>query len=102
MFNVRLADGHLYGTLMFTWLSLVMSMIVSFCVLSFFPWYILDEIWNLTGSVSEGFSTYSNRAIRFESSLIYISPASFFTGLSPTTSAFPLLNWFARRFTSEG
>ena len=29
MFNVRLADDHLYGTWLFTWLSLVMSLMVS-------------------------------------------------------------------------
>ena len=36
MLNVRLAGDHLYGKLLFTWMSLVMSMMVSF-VLSFFP-----------------------------------------------------------------
>ena len=30
MFNVRLASDHQYGKLLFTWLSLVMSLIVSF------------------------------------------------------------------------
>ena len=35
-----------------------MSMMVSF-VLSFFPRDVLDEILNLIGSVSEGFSSYS-------------------------------------------
>ena len=34
-----------------------MSMMVSF-VLSFFPRDVLDEILNLIGSVSEGFSSY--------------------------------------------
>ena len=29
--NVRLAGDHLYGKLLFTWLSLVMSLMVSFC-----------------------------------------------------------------------
>ena len=28
-------------------------------VLSFFPRDVFDEIWDLTGSVSEGFPTYS-------------------------------------------
>ena len=42
----------MYGKLQFTWLSLVMSMIVYFCV-------VLDEILNLIESVSEGFPTYS-------------------------------------------
>ena len=58
MFNVRLAGGHLYGKQLFTWLSLVVSMMASF-VLSFFPLDVLDEIWDLVESVSEGFLTYS-------------------------------------------
>ena len=51
MFNVRLACDHLYGKWMFTWLSLVMSLMVSYFVLSFFPRDLLDEIWDLTESV---------------------------------------------------
>ena len=58
MFNVRLAGGHLYGKQLFTWLSLVVSFMTSF-VLSFFPLDVLDGIWDLTESVSEGFLTYS-------------------------------------------
>ena len=58
MFNVRLAGGHLYGTQLFTWLSLVVSFMASF-VLSFFPLDVLDGIWDLIESVSEGFLTYS-------------------------------------------
>ena len=58
MFNVRLAGGHLYGKPLFTWLSLVVSLMASF-VLSFFPLDVLDEIWDLIESVSEGFLTYS-------------------------------------------
>ena len=58
MFNVRLAGGHLYGKQLFTWLSLVVSFMASF-VLSFFPLDVLDGIWGLTESVSEGFLTYS-------------------------------------------
>ena len=58
MFNVRLAGGHLYGKQLFTWLSLVVSLIASF-VLSFFPLDVLDEICDLIESVSEGFLTYS-------------------------------------------
>ena len=58
MFNVRLAGGHLYGKQLFTWLSLVVSLIASFA-LSFFPLDVLDEIWDLNESVSEGFLTYS-------------------------------------------
>ena len=49
---------HLFGKLLFTWLSLVMSMMVSF-VLSFFPRDVLDEILNLIESVSEDFPSYS-------------------------------------------
>ena len=58
MFNVRLAGGHLYGKQLFTWLSLAVSLMASF-VLSFFPLDVLDEIWDLIESVSEGFLTYS-------------------------------------------
>ena len=58
MFNVGLAGGHLCGRRLFTWLSLVMSLMASF-VLSFFPLDVLDGIWDLIGSVSEGFLTYS-------------------------------------------
>ena len=58
MFNVRQAGGHLYGKQLFTWLSLVVSLMASF-VLSFFPLDVLDEIWDLIESVSEGFLTYS-------------------------------------------
>ena len=58
MFYVRLAGGHLYGKQLFTWLSLVVSLMASF-VLSFFPLDVLDEIWDLIESVSGGFLTYS-------------------------------------------
>ena len=58
MFNIRLAGGHLYGKQLFTWMSLVVSLMASF-VLSFFPLDVLDEIWDLIESVSEGFLTYS-------------------------------------------
>ena len=57
MFNVRLAGGHLYGKQLFTWLSLVVSFMASF-MLSFFPLDVLDGIWDLIESVSEGFLTY--------------------------------------------
>ena len=63
MFNVRLAGGHLYGK-QFTWLSLAVSLMESF-VLSFFPLDVLDEIRDLTESVSEGFLTYSSLWNRF-------------------------------------
>ena len=58
MFNVRLAGGHLYGKQLFTWLSLVVSFMACF-VLSFFPLDVLDGIWDLIESVSEGFLTDS-------------------------------------------
>ena len=54
MLNVRLAGDHLYGKLLFTWLSLVMSMCCPF-----FPRDVLDKILNFNESVSEGFPTYS-------------------------------------------
>ena len=54
MFNVRLAGGHLYGKQLFTWLSLVVSLMASF-VLSFFPLDVLDEIWDLIESVLRDF-----------------------------------------------
>ena len=61
MFNVRLAGGHLETVAtwkqLFTWLSLMVSLVASF-VLSFFPLDVLDEIWDLIESVSEGFLTY--------------------------------------------
>ena len=46
MFNVSLADDYLYGNWPFTWLSLVMSLTMSYLVLSFFPRDALDEIWD--------------------------------------------------------
>ena len=58
MLIVRLAGDHLYGKKLFTWLSLVMSLMTSFWAV-FFPLDVLDEIWDLIGSVSEGFPTYS-------------------------------------------
>ena len=59
MFNVRLAGGHLYGKQLFSWLSLVVSLMASF-VLFFFPLDVLDEIWDLTESINEGFLIYSH------------------------------------------
>ena len=58
MISVGLAGGHLCGKQLFTWLSLVVSFMASF-VLSFFPLDVLDGIWDLIESVSEGFLTYS-------------------------------------------
>ena len=58
MLNVRLASGHLYGKQLFTWLSMVVSLLASF-VLSYFPIDVFVEIWDVTESVSEEFLTYS-------------------------------------------
>ena len=58
MLNVRLAGGHLYEKQLFIWLSLVVSLMASFCAV-LFPPYVLNEIWDLIESVSEGFLTYS-------------------------------------------
>ena len=44
MLNVRLAGGHMYGKHLFTWLSLVVPLMASLFVLSFFPLDVLDEI----------------------------------------------------------
>ena len=55
MLSVRLAGDHLYRKLLFTWLSLVMFILFIFFLLSFFPRDVLDEIWDLIESVSEGF-----------------------------------------------
>ena len=43
----------------FTLLSLVGSLMASFCVMSFFPLDVLGEIWDAIESGSEGFLTYS-------------------------------------------
>ena len=58
MLNVRLAGDPLYGKKLFTWLSLVLSLMASFCAV-LFPRDVLDEIRDLIESVSEGFPTYS-------------------------------------------
>ena len=63
MLNVRLAGGHLYGKQLFTWLSLVVSLMASFCAVLFLL-DVLDEIWDVTESVSEGFPTYSSLSLR--------------------------------------
>ena len=55
MLNVRLAGGHLYGKQLFT----VMYFGWRLFVLSFFPLDVLDEIWDVIESVSDGFLTYS-------------------------------------------
>ena len=58
LLNVGLACDHLFGKLLFTWLSLVVSVVVSF-VLSFFPRDVLGGILGLIGSVSGDFPSYS-------------------------------------------
>ena len=68
MFNDRRAGGHLYGKQLFTWLSLVVSLMTSF-VLSLFP---LD-VWDLIESVSEGFLTYSHSSEQYSVNLLRIS-----------------------------
>ena len=50
MFNVRLAGGHLYGKQLFTWLSLVVSLMASLYA-DLFPLDILDEIWDIIESL---------------------------------------------------
>ena len=57
MLNVRLAGGHLYGKQ--PHLAVAGGVFVRPFVLSFFPLDVLDAIWDLTESVSEGFFTYS-------------------------------------------
>ena len=44
MFNVRLTGDHLYWKWLFTKLSLVMSLMKSYFVLSMFPRDVVDEI----------------------------------------------------------
>ena len=51
MLNVKLAGDHLNGKLLSTWLSLVMSLMMSFCAVPF-PTDVLDEIWDLIVPVS--------------------------------------------------
>ena len=58
MLNVRLAGDHLYGKLLFIWLSMVMPLMVYYFVLPFFPRDVLDEIWDSIESVPENFPTY--------------------------------------------
>ena len=42
MFNVRIAGYHLYRKLLFTWLSLVMCLMVTLCAV-FFQRYVLGQ-----------------------------------------------------------
>ena len=59
MFNVALVFDHLCGKCLFTWLSLEMSLAVSYYVPSVFPRDVFDEIWHGIESVSGNFLTYS-------------------------------------------
>ena len=58
MFNVRLGGGHLYGKQLFTWLSLMVSLMASFCAVLFLL-EVLDKVWDVMESVSEEFLTFS-------------------------------------------
>ena len=58
LFNVRLSGEHLYGKLMFTWLSLVMSVMVSFSAV-LFPRDVLEEILNLIEFLRVFLPTYN-------------------------------------------
>ena len=55
MLNVRLAGDHLYGKWLFTWLSLMMPLVMSYFLRSFFPRDVLDEIWDGIESVPEDY-----------------------------------------------
>ena len=60
MFKVSLAGYYLYGKWLFTWLLQVMSFLcLVLYVPSFFPRYVLDEIWDLIEPVSERFPIHS-------------------------------------------
>ena len=48
MFNVRLAGDYLYGKQLFTWLSLVVSLMASFCAV-LFPTRCLELIESVSG-----------------------------------------------------
>ena len=60
MLNVRLAGGHLYGKQLFTWAVAGGNFDGVFLCCPFFPVDVLDEIWDVTESVSDGFLTYSS------------------------------------------
>ena len=57
MLKVRLAGDYLYGKQLFTWLSLGVSLVASFCAV-IFPLDVLDETWDVIESASEEFLTY--------------------------------------------
>ena len=57
MLDVRLAGDHQYGKLLFTWVSLLVSLTVSFYAV-FFALDVLNELWDWNEPVAEGFPTY--------------------------------------------
>ena len=63
MFNVRLAGDHLYGKWLCTWLTLVMSSIVSYFVLSFFPRNVLIRSGTELGRFLRILTTYASVSI---------------------------------------
>ena len=70
MLNVRQAGDHLYGKKLFIWLSL-MIFLMAFFVLSCFPRDVVDVIWDLIESVSEGLlPTIQSRLIALLTSFI--------------------------------
>ena len=96
MLNVRLAGGHLYGKQLFTWLSLVVSFMASF-VLSFFPLGVLDGIWDLIESVSEGFLTDSCTFPFFLKSINVFNFPLFKNGPCPTRRRFKRITRIERK-----
>ena len=90
MFNVSLAGGHKYGKQLSTWLSLVVSFMASF-VLPFFPLDVLDGIWDLIESVSEGFFLpFLKRLNIFNYSFSYFK---IFLPLCTTNFVFKIAAW---------
>ena len=58
MFNVRLAGGHLYWEIA-VHLTVAVGVFDGVFFVLFFSLDVLDEIWDLIESVSEGFLTFS-------------------------------------------
>ena len=67
MLNVRLAGDHLFGKLLFTWLSLVVSWVMSFCAV-LFPMRCLGWDLELNWVIFWGFSFLLIQMIREEKS----------------------------------
>ena len=51
MSNVRLAGDHVYGKKLFTWLTLVMSLMMSLCAVLF----LLEMSWMRSGTLLSPF-----------------------------------------------